>query len=635
MAIGKGKFPGEPFATRQATITQTRAAEGEAPALYEVAVSSETEVVRSDWWGAFREVLGHKRTEIDMSRFKSGRAAVLEEHGGPPVGVIEDARIDSDHVLRATIRFSRSARGQEIEQDVRDGIRGNVSVGYIRRGATLIEENEERGNLWRVDDWEPVELSIVGVPMDKTVGVGRAYEIPREVGVKQHSQEDRAMERKKVRGEGGTIIDVPMDDPRPAVSEREVTLEAKQTRDAKLIALGETFNVPLSEIRRWLQSDMSVEAAQGELLAQRTTAAVMQPSANPLANAPKDQSYSFCRAILGAVARQSGQKWTGYEADVDAELGKVFPRNRGGIFIPLTMGLQRRALESQGPGKGAELVYEAQGEFIELLRNRIAAVRLGGRVLPNLTAPISFPKQTAAVAAKWIGENPAAPVAKSDPTLAALLLSQKTLMAQTDVSHQLLVSGSLDAEALIRNDMASQHKIAIDLAVFHGLGAAGEPLGIYYVPGTNVTAVGGATSYAKVLEAQGKVASKNADEGALGWVTNPTIATNLQGLPRFTNSDTPIWTGTYANGFLGGYNAIATNQISKTMSGSDATGGSEIGAIFGNWNDVLIGLWGAMEVIVDPYTKAGSALYVLTSYQGADVGIRHAESFTKFTGATG
>jgi hypothetical protein len=169
------QFPGESGVRRlpAGTIQLVERRANGAATEYEIAVSSEQPVERGFYGLRWREVLGHGSDEVDLTRFKSGRAALLEEHEGPPVGVIERARVDSDRVLRAIVRFSNSERGQEVERDVVEGIRSNASVGYVPKKARLVEEDAENGDLWRVTEWEPVELSIVGVPADASVGVGR------------------------------------------------------------------------------------------------------------------------------------------------------------------------------------------------------------------------------------------------------------------------------------------------------------------------------------------------------------------------------------------------------------------------------------------------------------------------------
>jgi len=281
------------------------------------------------------------------------------------------------------------------------------------------------------------------------------------------------------------------------------------------------------------------------------------------------------------------------------------------------------------------LVQDQRGELIELLRNRSALMRLGAVSLTGLTAPVSFSKQTGATTAFWVSENPPADVAASDLALGVAQLSPKTLQVTTSWSRQLLITGTPDAENLVISDLALVHGLAIDLSGIHGLGAAGEPTGIYKALNVGAPSVAGTMSYAKILAIQGALANANADFGTLGWLTNPALATNLKGVSRFANTDTPVWEGTYEDGRVAGYRAIATNQVSKVMTGSERSGGSEIGVIFGNWADLILGFWGGLEVIIDPYSLKKRGMYEGTSFQMADTLTRHGESFAKGTGVTG
>jgi hypothetical protein len=89
--------------------------------------------------------------------------------------VVESARIDGDRKGRAIIRFSRSPLGDEIFQDVKDGIRRLVSVGY-QIHETPTEGAKDGLATVRAVKWEPFELTIVPVPADASVGVGRGAE---------------------------------------------------------------------------------------------------------------------------------------------------------------------------------------------------------------------------------------------------------------------------------------------------------------------------------------------------------------------------------------------------------------------------------------------------------------------------
>jgi hypothetical protein len=125
------------------------------------------------WWGV--EVLDVSKGAIRDARLKSGAALLVGHDPDRQVGVVEDFEITGDKKLRVKARFSRSAYAEEIFRDVLDGIRKNTSVGYIIHDL-ILEKQEEDVFTYRVTDWEPLEGSIVAIPADYTVGVGRSRE---------------------------------------------------------------------------------------------------------------------------------------------------------------------------------------------------------------------------------------------------------------------------------------------------------------------------------------------------------------------------------------------------------------------------------------------------------------------------
>ena len=136
----------------------------------DISFSSEEPVSR--WFG--REVLDHGPGSADLARLNDGGAVLFEHDPREQIGVVERANIDSDRVGRARIRFSRSAKAQEVFQDIIDGIRSKISFGYRIREAEVTEKNKELGDLYRVTSWEALEISSVSIPADASVGVGRS-----------------------------------------------------------------------------------------------------------------------------------------------------------------------------------------------------------------------------------------------------------------------------------------------------------------------------------------------------------------------------------------------------------------------------------------------------------------------------
>lgn len=118
------------------------------------------------------ETLDHAPESVRLDRLNGGGPLLVGHDPGDQVGVIERAWVSPDRKGRALVRFGRSARAEEIYSDVQDGIRRNVSVGYdIKK---MILEKQEGGiGFYRAIDWEPLEISLVSIPADMSVGIGR------------------------------------------------------------------------------------------------------------------------------------------------------------------------------------------------------------------------------------------------------------------------------------------------------------------------------------------------------------------------------------------------------------------------------------------------------------------------------
>jgi HK97 family phage prohead protease len=135
---------------------------------FEFPFSSEYPVAR--YFG--NEILSHEVKAADLSRLNDGAPLLFNHNPDKVIGVVERAYIDGNRRRGyARVRFSRNAFAQEILSDVKDRVLRNVSFGYS------IDKMEERGSGdFVATAWSPYEVSIVSVPADKTVGIGRSLE---------------------------------------------------------------------------------------------------------------------------------------------------------------------------------------------------------------------------------------------------------------------------------------------------------------------------------------------------------------------------------------------------------------------------------------------------------------------------
>ena len=139
----------------------------------DLAFSSEAEIER--YFGI--EILSHDKDAIDLERLKNAAPLLVDHDPTDQVGVIEEVWIGADRMGRARVRFGKSARAEEVFQDVVDGIRQLVSTTYAIKELKLTEEHDDARDVYTVTRWEPLEISIVSIPADVSVGVGRSDEL--------------------------------------------------------------------------------------------------------------------------------------------------------------------------------------------------------------------------------------------------------------------------------------------------------------------------------------------------------------------------------------------------------------------------------------------------------------------------
>jgi len=236
----------------------------------------------------------------------------------------------------------------------------------------------------------------------------------------------------------------------------------------------------------------------------------------------------------------------------------------------------------------------------------------GARMLTGLNGNVSIPTKATASAGGWISTEGGA-AGESEPTFGAISMSPKTVGAFTDMTRQMILQSSLDVEALVRDDLTQALAIAIDKGGLEGSGSSGQPTGILNTSGVNtVTAFAAAVpTFAEMVSLETAVAADNALLGNLAYITDAATAGGLKTKAKDAGSGMFVLEGGEANG----YPVIVSQQ---------ATAGN---VYFGNFNDLLIGMWGGLDITVDPYTSSNTGTVRIVALQSVDVGVRHAVSF--------
>ena len=123
------------------------------------------------------EILSHEPGAINLARLNDGAALLFNHNWDELLGVITEVVIDAEQKkLRVKAKFAQSEDGLESLQMVKDGILTKVSIGYLPKDYTQEGETPEGLPVYRVINWEPYEVSLVTVPADITVGIGKSAE---------------------------------------------------------------------------------------------------------------------------------------------------------------------------------------------------------------------------------------------------------------------------------------------------------------------------------------------------------------------------------------------------------------------------------------------------------------------------
>ncbi len=554
-----------------------------------IAVSSELPVERS--FG--KEILVHEQGAIDLAFLASGRAPLLLDHDMErQIGVIESVELSADRVLRAKVRFGRSALAQEVFQDVVDGIRGNVSVGYR---VNKMERSASNKDEYLVRSWSPLEVSVVSIPADPSVGVGRSAAAlePKpsvEPSIKKESKMDE-INLDAVRAEAA---------------------EAAARNAAAIIELGARHNKrDLADAA--IRSGKSIEQFRGELLDVIGNDKPLDN--NDLGMTRKEiRQFSIVRAIA-ALANPGDRRLreaAGFEFEISEAAAQRYGRASSGLMIPTdVLGVWKRDLNTSDDN---ELVATnlLAGEFIDVLRNESSVMQAGARMLPGLIGNVAIPKKTAAATAGWIATEGNA-ASESEPTFGTVSLSPKTVGAYTDMTRQLILQSTPAVEALVRDDITQALALAIDKGALEGSGSSGQPTGILSTSGVNKPSSFAAAvpTFAEMVELETMVAADNALFGNLAYITDATTYGGLKTKSKDSGSGMFV----LENGEANGYRVIRSQQ---------ATAGN---VYFGNWSDCLIGMWGGLDLTVDPYTASSSGTVRIVALQSVDVAVRNAVSF--------
>ena len=608
----------------------------------EFSFSSEYPVERS--FGV--EVLSHEDGAADLARLNDGAPLLFNHDMDRPIGVVERAYIDKDKKKGySRVRFSRNSFAQEILTDVKDGVMRNISVGY------RIKEMEERNSEFVATNWEPYELSVVSVPADPRIGVGRSLLstpiLEEEEAITADSAARVAPQSKPdSKNQMSTAPDISV--VRDEASKKAASAERNRIRNIQELC-GKHEMRDLAE--QLIDSGASLDVAREAVLE--------KIGAKPVETvAPVDlgqQTQERYQLMDGVRALITGD-WSSHGAGLVRELSQEVARTSGlsatgerSFFVPFSALSQRATYVTSSATTGGNLVATEllADDFIEALRNSSPVVGLGVRTLTGLVGDVAIPRRSGVASVYYLSSETTA-ITQSESTFDQISMSPKNLAALSKYSRQTLLQANPGIEELVRRDLTDGINAAVDSAVLNGSGSSGQPTGIRNTSGIGSVAMGtngGAITMEKIVDLETEVLQDNAGGPNMAYITNAKVIGGLKKLRAGGSSATDgaflYNTDLQAVGrgptplTLNGYPIAVTNAVPSNLTkGSSSSVCSAL--VAGDFSQAMLGFYGnGLEITVgtdsDDFQKA------LTSVRGIitfDVAVRQFSSFASIEDIT-
>jgi HK97 family phage major capsid protein/HK97 family phage prohead protease len=574
------------------------------------------------------EILSHERGAADLSRLNNGAPLLFNHDPDRVIGVVERGWIDEDKKRGyVSVRFSRNAFAQEILADVKDGVLRNVSFGYQIR-----EMDQRSSGEFLATSWGVHEVSVVSIPADPTVGVGRALDAqPAAPAASQTPETQPVVEMENT--------------PDLSVVRAEAAAEAakaERTRIAGITALTEKHG--MGDLgRQLIESGRSIDDARAAVLDKLDAKPV-----EPVKQIEMDQRDAAQYSITAGIRAALTGDWTSREAGLVREMSQEVERSglnkttARSFFVPFSA--LRATYVTSGATTGGNLVATdlMADEFIEALRNNSIMLGLGVRTMTGLVGNVAIPRRASVASTYYLGSETTA-ITQSESTFDQVTLSPKNLAALSKYSRQTLLQGTPGIEQLVRRDITDGINLGIDLGVLNGSGSAGQPEGIMQTTGIGSVALGtngGPITVESLVDLEEQVLIDNGalNRDNIAYVTNAKVLAELKKL-RAGGSTTGDGTFLVNNQLdalgrgatptsVNGYPLYVTNQVPSNLTKGSSSGVCSA-MLMGDFSQAMVGFWGnGLEITVgedsDDFSKALTSVRGIVTY---DVAVRHPESF--------
>jgi HK97 family phage major capsid protein/HK97 family phage prohead protease len=563
---------------------------------FHASVSSETPYERA--FGI--EVLDHSPEAVDLSRAAHGLPLLFAHDPQRPIGMVESPRLVGRRLV-ASVRFFSTDEGEDVARMVREGLT-TVSIGYL---VDRMEQEGERDGtpVYRVRRWTLLEVSVVTIPADTTVGIGRS---------RIEWKETRTMEHQ---------------DSKP--------INAEADRVKAIVSLG-------SQYAKYLKPNDVADACQRGVTEQAFRETIMagmesrhtDTSVAHVGMSPRERErYSFARAIKAVLTNDWRE--AGLEREASRTIERASGRSPEGFFVPSECWSKRDFNVGTASEAGNLVATNLRTDlYVDALREAMVLAGLGVKFLPGLSGNVDIPRKSSVGALGMLTEIGSA--SETAPATDKVQLTPKRVGAFIEYSKQALIQSGLALDGMLRDDLVTGAAVLLEYQAINGAGTGAHMLGIRNTTGIGTVVMGtagAAPDWASVIALESKAADANAVAGALaGYLLNTKTRGKLKQVQKGTSLDL-VWgdAAPGADGFsrLNGYRAGVSNNVVANLTKGSSTTVCSAGLFSSDWSMAVLAFFGAPDVTVDPYTLAATGQVRITLNQYADFGVRQPGAFAK------
>lgn len=320
----------------------------------------------------------------------------------------------------------------------------------------------------------------------------------------------------------------------------------------------------------------------------------------------KKETFSLLKAVRAIANNQQLDERSQQVVNAGiAEMRKSGQSYSGQIILPVE---ERADVQATVADHGQEIVAEDKLNILAPLRDKLVLSAAGANFMTGLVGNVSIPTYSGSTVG-WAGEVDAAKDGAG--TFGEVELSPKRLTAYVDISKQFLIQDSVSAEALLRKDIVDALSNKLEGTILGAVaGDATKPAGLF----AGVTADTAAITFADILKMEQTLEEKNVG-GNIKFIASPAAKAVLRTTAvGGTKSDLRML---MEGNEIDGISTLVTNGMTSK------------GLILGNFNDLVIGQWGGIDLTVDPYTQAANGKIRLVVNAYFDAKPQRADSFVK------